>query len=108
DLRRGGKLLDEDVTKIQRIYWIDSKPSSVRDVVAALGLTLRHKPGHIVAFMPEKLESELYRMERRYVENVLRVRPFVAKNVDETTSRVVPVARGGHRPERLSVTLKRE
>src|SRR5262249_43561921 len=55
DLRRGGKLLDEDVSKINRIYWIDSKDSSVRDLIAALGLTLRHRPSHFVAFMPEKL-----------------------------------------------------
>ena len=33
DLRPGGKLLDEEISKIQRIYWIDDKPDAVRDVL---------------------------------------------------------------------------
>ncbi len=104
DLRPGGKLLDEDISKIERIYWIDDKPNSVRDIMAALGLSLR--PSRFVAFMPPKLEEDLFNMERRYAENVLGLRPFNEDRIDETNFRVVPTARG-YRPELLNVTLKR-
>jgi hypothetical protein len=107
DLRHGAPLLTEDVANIQRIYWIDDKPNSVRDIMNALGgeaATLR--PNRFVAFMPEKLEENLFRMERSYVKNVLRV-PFNEDRIDETNFRVVPTGGGGYRPELISVTLRR-
>jgi hypothetical protein len=103
DLRRGSKLLKEDVSKIERIYWIDDKPNSVRDLVAALGLSLR--PKRFVAFMPESLEDNLFAMEKRYVENVLRVKPFNEDRIDETVFNVVRTPKG-YRPELVGVTLK--
>src|SRR5207248_2356148 len=66
---RPAQLLKEDLSQIQRIYWIDDKPRSVQDVTAALGLKIR--PSRFVAFMPEELEKELHDMERAYVEKVL-------------------------------------
>jgi hypothetical protein len=63
---RPAKLLDEDINKIQRIYWIDDKPQSVLDVMAILGLPLR--PSHFVAFMPEELEQKLFRLEKAYLD----------------------------------------
>jgi hypothetical protein len=62
NLNSPAQLLDEDIGKIQRIYWIDDKPGSVRDMMAALGLSIR--PSHFVAFMPEKLENKLFELEK--------------------------------------------
>ncbi|MFO0927029.1 MAG: hypothetical protein U0736_08300 [Gemmataceae bacterium] len=104
DLRPGGKLLDEELSKIQRIYWIDNNPTSVRDILAALGVHLPHQPSRFVAFMPVALETELFQMERRYVENVLR-QPFNEDRIDETRFRVVMTPRG-YRPELLSVSMR--
>jgi len=101
DLKSPAKLLDEDLSKINRIYWIDDKPNSVRDVMAALGINMR--PSRFVAFMPEKLEGELFHMEKRYVEDVLK-RKFIEDNIDETFFEVVP-AEGGYRPKLQSVKM---
>jgi hypothetical protein len=54
----------EDLAKIQRIYWIDDKPSSVRSLSAALGLD--PEPPHIVAFFPVELEQKLLKLELSY------------------------------------------
>jgi hypothetical protein len=66
DLRPGAKLLDEDISKINRIYWIDNKPGSVREVMDFLNL--RMTPSYFVAFMPAELEKRLYEMESRYLK----------------------------------------
>jgi hypothetical protein len=58
------KLVDEDLTKIQQIYWVDEDPESVRQVMATLGLTLR--PSHFIAFMPLQLEEKLFEMEKKH------------------------------------------
>src|SRR5262249_47515430 len=106
DLQAPAKLLDEDISKIQRIYWIDDKPRSVVDVMTALQVAPPEGryPPRFVAFMPEKLEDELFEMERRYVVNVLR-RRFDEDRIDETRFRVVQTARG-HRPELVTVVMK--
>jgi hypothetical protein len=57
------QLLTEDIGKIQRIYWIDDKPGSVAQMMTALGLTIR--PSHFVAFMPEKVEEQLFELEKK-------------------------------------------
>jgi hypothetical protein len=106
DLQAPAKLLDEDLAKINRIYWIDDRPSSVRDLLAALGLSLKPAPQRFVAFMPQKLEESLYDMERRYASNVLGLRPFDESRINETHFKVVRTARG-YRPELDHVTLKR-
>lgn len=104
DLRPGARLLDEDLSRIQRIYWIDNDPRSVRDILAVLGVQLPHLPSRFVAFMPVALENELFQMERRYVENVLR-KPFNEDHIDETRFRVVMTPRG-YRPELLGVNMR--
>ncbi len=107
DLRAPARLKKEDLAKINRIYWIDDKPSSVRDVMKALGLDLR--PQRFVAFMPEKLERELYDRERRYVENVLGEK-FDEKRIESTEFRVVGVKdtfrKRGYQVEVITVRLK--
>jgi hypothetical protein len=55
-------LEEEDITKINRIYWVDETPESVRQLMAALGLKIR--PNFFVAFMPEELENKLYQLEK--------------------------------------------
>jgi hypothetical protein len=65
DLRkRPAELLDEDLSQIQRIYWIDNKRDSAHAVTQALGIPWR--PDHFVAFMPQELEERLAAMELKY------------------------------------------
>jgi hypothetical protein len=53
----------EDLTKLDRIYWIDDKPESVASLARALGIA---RPAYIVAFFPENLEKELLQKERAF------------------------------------------
>jgi hypothetical protein len=53
-----------NVADIQRIFWVDDKPDSVRALALALGL--KNVPSHVVAFFPAKLEGELLDKELRY------------------------------------------
>jgi hypothetical protein len=103
DLRPGARLSDEDVSKFNRIYWWDKERRSVVDILNALGIRLEPLPKRFVAFMPQALENDLYRMERNYVERVLRVK-FNEDMVDETNFRVVLTPQG-FRPELISVQL---
>jgi len=96
-------LLNENLENLNRIYWIDDNPKSVRDVTSELRLSL--SPRSFVAFMPEKLEKELFDMERSYVENVLK-RKFDEDLIDETHFKVERKG-GKYQPELLSVTMSR-
>lgn len=51
----------ENAADIQRIFWIDDKPESVRSLAGAL--RLEQVPARIVAFFPDQLEDELLRKE---------------------------------------------
>lgn len=104
DLRPGAKLLDKDVREYNRIYWIDDKPRSVHDIMAALRISLPTIPSRFVAFMPEALEKKLFEKERQYVERVLKQR-FNEDQIDETTFRVVLTPKG-YEPELIRVTLR--
>jgi hypothetical protein len=53
----------EDVSKINRIFWIDDRPSSVRSLAGALQIPA---PRHFVAFFPADLEEKLLRLELGY------------------------------------------
>lgn len=105
DLRPGGKLLDEDLAGIQRIYWIDDKPNSVMDVMTALGAKLPSVPPRFIAFMPKDLEDRLFQMEKNYVTRTLRV-PFNEDKIEETHFRVV-FKRGKFQPELVNVSIRR-
>ncbi len=106
DLQPGGKLLkNEDVSKINRIYWFDTKPRSVIDILNSLRIQMKPIPSQFVAFMPEELEKQLFEMERGYVERVLK-KTFDEDRIEQTEYRVVPSGRGGYRPELISVTMK--
>src|SRR5262249_52592238 len=60
---------EEDISTINRIYWVDDKPQSVNSLCTALR---EHPvPPYFVAFFPQELEKrllqlELDEMERRY------------------------------------------
>src|SRR5262249_45039581 len=87
----------EDLSKIDRIYWIDEKPESVKSLSKALGI--KPVPKHIVAFFPEKLEEELLskelafasRKEAAIESTQFAIKPtpkgFEAKVVSQTPAR---------------------
>jgi hypothetical protein len=54
----------EDLSKIQRIFWVDNKPESIRTLAKAL--QLRPVPDRIIALFPEKVEQELLKKELAY------------------------------------------
>jgi hypothetical protein len=102
DLRPGAAAPEEDVSKLDRIFWFDTNPKSIRDILAALRLSIPPSV-RFVAFMPEELEKTLFDMEKRYVENVKGLK-FDEDRITRTIFRVVPTARG-YRPELISVTM---
>ena len=53
----------EPMDKIDRIYWIDDRPQSVRSLARALGIPT---PKKLVAFFPAELEKEMARRELDY------------------------------------------
>lgn len=93
DLQPGAKLLDEDVARLNRIYWINDNPSAVQEILQALGITLSPLPSRFVAFMPPELEQRLYDMERDHVTKVLK-RAFAEDQILETNFQVVKMADG--------------
>lgn len=52
----------EDINSINRIFWVDNQPESVRSLSTALRLA--PMPPYIVAFFPESLEKRLLEKER--------------------------------------------
>ena len=56
---RAGKI--EDLSSINRIYWVDNKPQSVTSLSQALGLS--SVPPLFAAFFPESLEKKLFARE---------------------------------------------
>jgi hypothetical protein len=102
DLRPPAKLVSRDLSQINRIYWFDEKPRSVRDVMEALQLKM--SPSRFAAFMPEKLEDELLNMERNHVEKVLRQK-FDEDRIVGTHFQVV-LENGRYRPKLQKVMMK--
>jgi hypothetical protein len=62
--KRPANPVPEDLTPIQRIYWIDEKPQSVDSL--ARGLQLMAQPARFIAFFPEALEQKLSKLEHDY------------------------------------------
>jgi len=83
-MRRPTQLLDEDISKIQCIYWIDDKPQSVMEVMGELGVPYR--PRRFVAFMPYELEKKLYQREQEYMK--ARYGSYNEERIYETRFRV--------------------
>lgn len=98
---RPAKLLNEDIGQIQRIYWIDNNPQSVADIMSVLGVRLR--PSHFVAFMPEKLEANLFKLESNYLKNH---HPGKTEDDIDLTKFRINRRGGGYEPEVISLKLK--
>jgi hypothetical protein len=94
---RPAKLLNEDIAKINRIFWIDDNPRSVMEVMAVL--QVRGRPSHFIAFMPIELEQKLFDLERAY-------KGLAEDDILETKFRIVESG-GQFRPEVLEQTPKR-
>jgi hypothetical protein len=60
-LKRPADPQPEDLSEIDRISWVDSKPESVDALRRAL--QLKEPPGRFVAFFPKSLEQKLLEME---------------------------------------------
>lgn len=63
NLGRGSFGEVEDLSQINRIFWVDDKPQSVASLARAIGM---RAPAHFVAFFPEELEQKLLKMELNY------------------------------------------
>ncbi len=86
---RPTKVIDEDISKIERIFWIDDDPKSAGSLLKALGL--EDKPKHVVVFLPEKLEEQLFQDELKYhglKEDQIEETVFQVKLID---GKYVPV-----------------
>jgi hypothetical protein len=94
--RRPPQLLDEDLTQIKAIYWIDDKPESVRKLATGLGLSM--PIDHFVAFLPKQMEERLFQLERSY-------RGLREEQIHETRFRLKRVGTG-YVPEVASQTAK--
>jgi hypothetical protein len=96
--KRPAQLLDEDISKIKRIYWVDDNPRSVMEVMNVLQVRLR--PSHFIAFMPVELEMfELVELEHAY-------KGLAEDQILETKFRIVESG-GTFRPEVMEQTPKR-
>src|SRR5207244_2759308 len=96
DLNPPAKVLDEDVGKIQRIFWIGDERRSVENLSRAL--QLRQMPKFIVAFFPQTLEQKLRKLEREEFKGS-------EDQIKETWFKVVRTA-DGYVPEVLKVIKK--
>lgn len=89
----------EDVSKINRIYWVDANPTTVQQLSQIMGF--RQPPVAIVAFFPETLEEELKAKERAYTAAQGRTIDQIA-----ATKFVVNFANGKYTPEIVGQTPK--
>jgi hypothetical protein len=89
---RPARLEDQDITKLNRIYWFDNKPGSVAQVVQVLGLPIQ-PPDHFVAFMPEEVEQKLYQREDAYLKKHYPGR--TEDDISETRFRLIEKRGGG-------------
>lgn len=70
----------EDVTKLDRIFWIDDTPASVGSLTQAL--QIKPPPPYIVSFFPESLEKRLLQLELGYrgkKEHEIRETRFIVR-----------------------------
>lgn len=79
----------EDLSQINRIFWVDDKPQSVASLSRALGV--QPPPPHFVAFFPSSLEEKLLRLELNYANKP-------EDSIDETRFEVRRGVGGGYEP----------
>jgi hypothetical protein len=84
------KLLDEDISKIGRIFWFAYPPQS-DDLARTLGLGAI--PPRIVVFIPEEFEQQMFTQELKY--NNLTEEQIIQRNL-ETHFKLRPLGGGKH------------
>jgi hypothetical protein len=89
NLRKPREAKVEDITKFNRIYWVDNKPQSVMSL--AMALRLPEAPPFFAAFFPKELERKLLDRELAYLNR--RHPGKVEDDIHETKFDVV--RRGG-------------
>jgi hypothetical protein len=62
--KRPYQFVDGDLASVNRIWWTDDKPQSVRSLMAVLGF--QGRPSHFHAFVPQELEQHLFKIELAY------------------------------------------
>jgi hypothetical protein len=87
NLSSPAQLLNEDLEKIDLVYWYDTRPEDVREIMAALGLNIR--PSHFVAFFTKELEAKLTEMEKTALGG--RSEEEIDRSIERTYFRVVRV-----------------
>jgi hypothetical protein len=87
----------EDLTTIQKIFWVDNQPDSVANLARALGI---QPPQYFVAFFPTDLENELIRLERKMANGARE------DDIEETRFDIVRTDEG-YKPRAVSVRLKK-
>lgn len=71
DLKNPAAARVEDISMLDRIYWYDDKPESVRSLFSILP---QDRPVYFVAFFPESLEKDLLRKELAFTQEKYRTR----------------------------------
>ncbi len=100
--RRPVELVEKDLGELNRIYWVDDRPQSVRSLAQALGMSFQ--PSHVAAFFPERLEKELLDKELAYMKR--RHPGRTEDDIDGTRFQVLP--RGNtYEPTVVDQTMKR-
>lgn len=95
---------EEDVKKLNRIFWFDNDPRSVAQVLNVLGLRLQTMPDYFIAFFPEEVEQKLHQREEAYLNK--HYRGAGEDSIKETRFRLVE--RGGTiEPEVSDLKVKR-
>jgi hypothetical protein len=87
DQKNPGTAKEEDISAINRIYWVDDKPQSVHSLSTALR---ERAPQFFVAFFPKKLEDRLLKLELDEMQ-----RRFGKRNEDEIYETKFDVVRVG-------------
>lgn len=104
NLRPGARLLEEDLAKINRIYWVDEDPKNVGMIMSALGHP-ELRPSRFIAFMPLALEKKLFEMEHTYLK---KRHPGATENDIHETKFNVRRTRSSYEPYLVSLTLKKK
>lgn len=108
---RPAKLLNEDIGKVLReanvmVKFYDDNPRNTEGILAVLGLPSPKIPRekfHFMAFMPEKLEQKLLRLEIAYLKKHHPGRS--EDDIDQTKFRIIIRKGGKYEPEVEKQTL---
>jgi hypothetical protein len=94
----------EDISSINRIYWVDDKPQSVHSIAQALGWP--EGTSYFVAFFPAELEERLLQLEMDAAKKQHPGKNVREDDIHETKFRVIN-AGGRYDVQVTSVSLRR-